>query len=123
MRWSDAPARPTRKRALLFVLLLSACARREGIVGHWKSGSDQTQLGQSTFEMCFRSDGSFSARGQTQAGEVRNEGRYELRGMTLRTVGKDGLTSEEHVEIRGDTLLVGGSGAQTAFHREGGGCP
>ena len=106
------------------MLPLASCARREGIIGHWTSGTYQTQLGRSTFEMCFRSDGSFSSRAQTQAGEIRNEGRYKLRGTNLRTVGKDGLTNEERIEIRGDTLIVRNSGdAQTVFHRDGGACP
>ena len=53
------------------------------IVGRWTSSSFETQFGIAVEAYCFKTDGTVLIETKTQAGVLRNSGRYFVEGNTL----------------------------------------
>src|SRR5438874_424288 len=96
----------SRSALLILSLLATAChAQNRGIVGNWKNDPRATQLGETTDEICFKSDGTYVAHATTQAAVLTNAGKYEIHGKELHLIAKEG-TEKDIFELRGDTLIT-----------------
>ena len=69
----------------LLLVIVSACvsSTQSTIVGRWRGREEDTQLGRSVEELCFRQDGRVEWNAVTQAGPLHNEGTYTLESGTL----------------------------------------